>query len=342
MTSTVPTVADSPGAPIASPQNALSGAAPAASGAAMRTGILWMLVATCLFVCQDSTARILLKAYPTTEIAFARFFVHMVLVGVFIAWRDPRLIVSHRPLLQMLRSSFLLGATLFGMLALKVMPLVDFSAIVWVAPVLVAALSVVVLHEKVSPGLWASVFVGLMGVWVIIGATGMDFSLSMLFPFLAALASAFYQIATRLLHRTDLPVTTLFYTAIAGTLFCGGFLPFAAIAPGLADAGLMLLLGLLGVVGQFCLIRAFAAAPANIVAPFGYIALVWAALFGLLIFGEIPGPRTLFGVVLIAGAGLFVFLRGPKTSVLGGFERFVRERPRPGIIPDKRLAGPRP
>jgi drug/metabolite transporter (DMT)-like permease len=61
-----------------------------------------------------------------------------------------------------------------------------------------------------------------------------------------------------------------------------------------------------------------------------------------LIFGEIPSPRTLFGVVLIAGAGLFVFLRGPKTSVLGGFERFVRERPRPGIIPDKRLAGPRP
>ena len=266
MTSTVPTVADSPGAPIASPQNALSGAAPAASGAAMRTGILWMLVATCLFVCQDSTARILLKAYPATEIAFARFFVHMVLVTIIIGWREPRLIISRQPLLQMLRSSFSLGGTLFGMLALKIMPLVDFSAIVWVAPVLVAALSVVVLHEKVSPGLWASVFVGLMGVWVIIGATGMDFSLSMLFPFLAALTSAFYQIATRLLHRTDLPVTTLFYTAIAGTLFCGGFLPFAAIAPGLADAGLMLLLGLLGVVSQFCLIRAFAAVPANIIA----------------------------------------------------------------------------
>jgi drug/metabolite transporter (DMT)-like permease len=148
MTSTVPAVADSPGSPIASPQNALSGAAPAASGAAMRTGILWMLVATCLFVCQDSTAHILLKAYPATEIAFARFFVHMVLVTIIIGWREPRLMISRRPLLQMLRSSFSLGGTLFGMLALKIMPLVDFSAIVWVAPVLVAALSVVVLHEK--------------------------------------------------------------------------------------------------------------------------------------------------------------------------------------------------
>ncbi|MGH6855068.1 MAG: DMT family transporter [Aestuariivirga sp.] len=313
MTRKVSAAASSPGDPIASPQHASSGPVPAASGAAIRTGILWMLATTCLFVCQDSTARILLKTYPTAEIAFARFFVHTVLVSVFIAWRDPRLMISRQPLLQILRSGFLLGATLFGMLAVKTMPLVDFSAIIWVAPVLVAALSVFVLHEKVSPSVWASVFAGLIGVWVIIGRMDMDSSLSMLFPFLAALANALYQIATRLLHRADLPVTTLFYTALSGVLFCGGLLPFAAVAPGLADAGLMLLLGLIGVVSHFCLIRAFAAAPANIIAPFGYTALLWATLFGLLIFGEIPGPRTLFGAGLIAGAGLFVFLRGPKT-----------------------------
>ena len=313
MTRTIPAAAGSPSDPLASPQHTLSGAAPAVSGAAIRTGILWMLVATCLFVCQDSTARILLKAYPATEIAFARYFVHMVLVGVFVAWRDPRLMISRRPLLQMLRSSFLLGTTLFGMFALKIMPLVDFSAIVWVTPVLVAALSVFILREKVSPSVWASVFAGLIGVWAIIGRTGMDFSHSMLFPFLAALANALYQIATRLLHRADLPVTTLFYTSLAGVLFCGGFLPFAAVAPGLADAGLMLLLGFIGVVSHFCLIRAFAGAPANIIAPFGYTALLWATLFGLVIFAEIPGPRTLVGAGMIAGAGLFVFLRGPKT-----------------------------
>src|SRR3984893_6438490 len=167
--------------------------------------------------------------------------------------------------------------------------------------------------NKVNPSVWASVFAGLMGVWVLIGRTGMDFSLSMLFPCLAALANALYQIATRLLHRADLPVTTLFYTALAGVLFSGGFLPFDVVAPGLADAGLMLLLGLIGVVSHFCLIRAFAVAPANIIAPFGYTALLWATLFGLVIFAEIPGPRTLFGAGLIAGAGLFAFPHGSKT-----------------------------
>jgi drug/metabolite transporter (DMT)-like permease len=303
--------ADSQGDPLASSQNAFSGTASAASGGAVGTGILWMLAATCLFVCQDSIARILVRSYPATEIAFARYFVHMVLVTLFLAWRDPRLMISRRPVLQMLRSMLLLGATLFGMLALKIMPLVDFSAIVWIAPVLIAALSVFILHERVSSGIWVSVFVGLIGVWVIIGRTGMVLSLSMLFPFLAALANAFYQITTRLLHGVDSSLTTLFYSALAGVLFCGVFLPFAA-TPNLADGGLMLFLGLFGVASHFCLIRAFAAAPANIVAPFGYTALIWATLFSLLIFREIPSPRSLFGTALIVGAGLFIFLRGRK------------------------------
>jgi drug/metabolite transporter (DMT)-like permease len=311
MTRTASAVPASPGDQVACPELTAVNVS-VASGGAVRTGILWMLVATCLFVCQDSTSRILLRTYAATEIAFVRYLVHMVLVTVFLAWHDPRLMISRRPGLQILRSIFLLGATLFAMLALKIMPLVDFSAIVWVAPVLVAALSIFVLNEKVSPGLWVSVFTGLAGVWVIVGRPGMDLSFSVLFPILAALANALYQVTTRLLHGADSSLTTLFYTAIAGVVFCGGFLPFVAVTPNVTDAGLMFLLGLFGVASHFCLIRAFARAPANVVAPFGYTALLWAILFSLLIFGEIPSPRTLFGAALIVGAGLFIFLRGRK------------------------------
>ena len=75
--------------------------------ASIRAGILWMLLTTLLFVCQDSTARILLASYPPTEIAFARYFVHIGLVAGFLALREPRLLSSRRPLLQMLRSSLL-------------------------------------------------------------------------------------------------------------------------------------------------------------------------------------------------------------------------------------------
>ncbi len=312
MTRTLPAADASAGDPTASKNEAISYPPVLGSGRGVRNGILWMLAATCLFVWQDSTARILVKSYPVTEIAFVRYFVHIVLAGLLLAWRDPRLLISRRPALQMVRSIFLLGATLFVMLALRFMTLVDVYAIVWVAPVLVTALSGVLLHERVTPAAWTSVVTGLIGVWVIIGLTGMEISVSMLFPLLAAISNALYQITTRLLHNSDSSLTTLFYTALAGTLFCGGFLPFLAIVPAPAACGLMVFLGFAGIASHFCLIRAFAAAPANFIASFGYTSLLWATLFSLLIFAETPRPHTVIGAGLIVGAGLFIFLREKK------------------------------
>ena len=134
-----------------------------------------MLVATLLFVCQDSTARILLATLPPAEIAFARFFVHLVLVAAFLAWRAPGLMRTRRSTLQLLRSGLLLGTTLFGLFALNVMPFLDFSAVAWIAPVLVTALSILLLREKVSLRGWLSVFTGLAGVWAIVGQGGIAF-----------------------------------------------------------------------------------------------------------------------------------------------------------------------
>ncbi len=264
-----------------------------------------MLLATLLFVCQDSTARILLASYPPTEIAFVRYFVHMALVAAFLAWRAPKLMISRRPLLQMLRSSLLLGTTLFGFLALKIMPFLDFQAVVWVAPVLVTALSIVLLGEKVGLRGWLSVLAGLAGVWIIV-AVGVHVSALMLFPLLAALCSALYHIATQTLHTADAPLTTLFYTALAGSLLCAPFLPFG-VAPKAFDAALMIFLGSLGVGSHFCMIRAFSAAPANVIAPFGYTALLWATLFSMVLFAEIPSLRTMIGAALIVTAGLSIF-----------------------------------
>ncbi len=270
-------------------------------------GILWMMATTLLFVCQDSTARVLLASYPAAEVAFGRYFVHLVLVAAFLAWRAPRLLISRRPVLQMLRSSLLLGNTMFGLIALKIMPFLDFSAVAWAAPVLVTALSVVLLREKVALRGWLSVLIGLAGVWIIVAGAGIHVSPLMIFPFLAALSGALYQIATRLLHTADSPLTTLLYTAVAGAIFCAGFLPFVGVAPEPAGLALLALLGCLGVASHFCMIGAFSAAPANVIAPFGYTALIWATLFSLVLFSEIPSPRTAIGAALIVAAGLSIF-----------------------------------
>jgi len=273
-----------------------------------------MLAATCLFAWQDSTARILVKTYPVMEVAFVRYFIHAALVGFIIACRKPDLALSRRPLLQMARSGFLLAATLFVMLALRLMPLADVTAIVWVAPVLVTALSGTLLHERVSPVAWAGVVFGLMGVWIITSPVRMAVSASVLFPFLAAISNAFYQITTRLLHRADPALTTLFYSALAGTLACGAAVPFSAIAPDAYACALMLLLGLMGVASHSCLIRAFSSAPAHIVAPFGYASLLWAACFSILIFAEPPSLNTLIGAGMIAGSGIFIYIHREKPT----------------------------
>jgi drug/metabolite transporter (DMT)-like permease len=270
-----------------------------------------MLVCTGLFVCQDSIAKYLVQAYPATEIAWARYSIHLVLVACYLAHRDPRLMRSRRPALQLARSGLLLAITLFGMLAMRIMPFVDVSAVMSAAPVLVTGLAVVMLGENVGLAAWLSVFVGMAGVWVILG-NRVEFSLAMSFPFVAALCNALYQIATRMLHFIDKPMTTLFYSAVAGSLYCSPFLAFYGRLPGAADAALMLMLGLLGVASHFCLIRAYTAAPANIIAPFGYTALLWASLSGAVIFAEIPSPRTMLGSAMIVAAGLSIFLRSGR------------------------------
>ncbi len=281
-----------------------------ATRATRSAGIAWMLVTTFLFVCQDSLARILLVSYPATELAFVRFAFHLVVVTSLLALWNPRLMIARRPLVQIVRSGFLLAATLLVMASLQIMPFVDVAAVVWVAPVLVKALSVAVLGERVGPAGWLSVLVGLAGVWVIVGEGGIEFSWAMAIPTLAALANALYQVATRMLKPADPPITTLLYTGLAGTIVCTGALPFSAILPTAADAGLMALLGALGTLSHFCLIRAFSAAPANVVAPFGYTSLLWSALFGILLFSEIPDAQSVVGSGLIVGSGLVVFLRG--------------------------------
>lgn len=287
-------------------------AAVVSTGAAL-AGIGWMLVTTFLFVCQDSLARLLLVSYPATELAFVRYAVHVVAVAALVALRDPRLVISRRPGIQLARSGFLLAATLLVMAALQIMPFVDVVAVVWVAPVLVTALSVVCLGETVGLSGWLAVLTGMGGVWVIVGHAGIEFTTAMLVPALAALANALYQISTRMLHGADPPLTTLLYTGLAGTVACAAFLPFVTVAPTAPDAWLMILLGALGTTSHFCLIRAFGTAPANIVAPFGYASLLWSALFGVVLFAELPAPTTILGSALIVGSGLVVFLRGRKT-----------------------------
>lgn len=272
-------------------------------------GIGWMLITTFLFVAMDTVAKHLTESYPVGQIVWARFAFHALFVSLLLGRSLRARMVTSRPGLQFMRSALLTCTTILFFTALQFLPLADCSAIIQVGPLVITALSVPMLGEQVGIRRWAGVIFGFLGALVIIRPGSDAMQLAMLLPLAAAVTNALYQITTRVLSRSDSAFTTLFYTPLIGTLLASLSLPLHWQTPDLEGWGLMALLGLVGGISHFTLIKAFTEAPAATVAPFGYTALIWATLGGLVFFGDFPDGWTIAGAVVIAGSGLYVLHR---------------------------------
>jgi len=277
-------------------------------------GIVWMLAATLLFVTQDATSRTLLQTYPVVEVAWARFSIHMLLALAVVLVRSPARLRANRPGWQLVRSSLLFVLSMVMLVALQVMPFVDIAAIVAVAPVLVTALSVPLLGETVGWRRWLGVTAGLAGAMMIVGPASAQFHWAVLLPLTVAVSNALYQIATRKLGPADHPLTTSAYTALVGAVGTTVLLPLVWVTPDAAGLALMLVLGSAGTLSHYCMIRAYTAASASVVAPFGYMTLVWAAGCSLILFAEIPGAGTIAGSAVIVASGLYILSRERKVK----------------------------
>lgn len=269
-------------------------------------GILWMLLTSICFVAMDSLAKHLTQSYPIAQVVWARYAFHFLLLALVLGPRLRRTMHTRRLGLQCLRSLLLLGATSLFFAALSFIPLADATAIMFVAPIVVTALAMPLLGERVGPHRWASVVVGFLGALVIIrpGTEAMD--PAALLALGGASCYALYQIATRRLSATEALLTTLAYTALIGVLATSALMPFLWLPPAPMHWFAMIGLGLLGGIGHFALIKAFQFAPAATVTPFGYSNLIWAVLFGYLIFGDLPDGWTVSGALVIAGSGLYI------------------------------------
>lgn len=277
-------------------------------------GLLFMLLAGLLFAVMDSTAKYLSAEYPVGQIVWARYIFHLLTLPLLIGTGSWVAVIRTRRLgLQILRSLLLLGSTFFFFLAVKYIQLATATAIGFVGPLLVTALSVPLLGEKVGPRRWAAVLVGLAAVPLIVRPGSDALHWAMALPFLVAVCFALYQIATRVLSQSDSSLTTLFYSGTAGAVVMTLLLPTLEWRwPDAAGWATMAFLGLAGSLGHFMLIRAFTTAPASSLAPFSYMQLVWATGLGYLLFGDLPDRWTVAGAVLLAAAGIYVLYRERK------------------------------
>lgn len=269
-------------------------------------GILLVVLATLAFGVADTLTKYLAMLYPVPVVIAVRYLVNVALL-VLLLWPSlrARLWQSQRTWLVLVRALCLAAASLTMALALRLMPVGETVAIVYLAPFAVMLLAVPLLGEKVSTVGWAGVAFGFVGVLLIARPGGSLDPLGVSFAVLNAGLATAYHLLTRLLSRTETTVSMLFHTAWVGAvIFSVLAIPsLGTFAPAPLDLGLMLLLGGLMTIGHFLFTSAYREAPASLLAPVNYLHLVWAGGLGWLVFGHVPDALALTGMVMVTVAG---------------------------------------
>jgi len=273
-------------------------------------GILLMTATAALFGCLDTTAKYLGQYMPAVEVAWLRFVTHTVLVVLLLRlWSRPFHLKTRRPLLQIVRGTFMFGTTSLNFVALTYLDLTEAVSIMFATPLLVTALAGPFLGEKVGMRRWTAVSIGFLGVVVITRPGFGTFNVGVLFSLGAMLTNAFYILLTRKIGTTESSEGMIFYSGAVGAV---GLAPVAlpsAVMPELWLVPLIFLTGVFGGFGHYLLIRAPRIAPASTLAPFIYTQILWMTLTGYVIFDEIPGLWTVIGASIVVGSGLYILHR---------------------------------
>ena len=278
-------------------------------------GILCLITAGSILAFTDGLSKFLTAGYPPGQILFFRS-VFVFIPNAIMVWRKGGfrtvLIVDRRG--QLMRGLFAVITSFLFMIAIKHMPLADITAIMFATPIIMTALAPYFLGEEVGWRRWTAVIIGFSGILLMIRPSGE----ALFWPALLALAATFFNsfrdLATRHLSRTEDANGIMICTTACVMLGGFGSLFFAWRAPDLEGLALFALTGVLQGIGQYFLVVAFLFGEAVVVAPFRYFALIWATLYGYLMFGDIPGLDTLSGAAIVVGSGLFIFYREARKS----------------------------
>jgi drug/metabolite transporter (DMT)-like permease len=275
-------------------------------------GVFFAVAAMFLFAVMDGISRVLTRdlALAVPQILWVRFVIFFFFaIAIIGPSRFLPALRSSMPRLQILRGLALIFEIGIFILAFRYLPLADVHAVAAAAPLIVLALSPVLLNEKVTLAIWLAVVAGLAGVVIAVRPGTGGFSWYHAIPMVGACSWGFYQTLVRMVGRRDSADTTLAYTVIVGLLLttCAG--PFFWIAPTPAGWGLLILSGLLGAGAHFALIKAYEACSAPRLQPYGYTLLIWAIVVGFVGLGEFPDAQTLGGAAIVVAAGVFALLR---------------------------------
>lgn len=271
-------------------------------------GIVLLALALLIFTLMDAAAKGLTQRYHPGQIVWARFAVNFVLLAALFRARAPRLLRSRQPGLQLLRALSQLATVSLYFLAIREIGLVQAAALFDINPMLITLGAALFLGESLGPRRLLGIAVAFLGALIILRPGLGVFEPAGLYAIAGAFAYAGGALLMRAVRR-DSTATSLLWSALVGLTITSLALPlfWAPIAPG--DLWLFGLVGFLGAAGQAFLLMAFAEAEAGLLAPFGYLGLVFSALWGALFFGHWPDGFTVLGGAIITAAGVYVWWR---------------------------------
>src|SRR5215469_8405807 len=272
-------------------------------------GIAMSLGAMLLFSIGDGFTKSLAMEYDPFEVSALRYFCTSLLLLPFALRRGPGAFRTAVPMLQIGRGLAMLGSSIFFISGLTSLPLADATTIGFASPLMVTALSIPLLGEKVGARRWSAVFVGFVGVIIVVRPGSSTFNPAAIYPLLSAVAWAFGLIATRKMRNADPVLTTMLYSTLVGGTLAAISLPFVWRPPSLEAWALLFGAASVFGLGQYFTVRAFALAPASLLSPFAYSQILWSTLIGYFAFATIPDAMTWLGAAIIVASGLYTLHR---------------------------------
>ncbi len=263
----------------------------------------------------DMLAKNLAADHNPFQIVMVRNLIALPLVVALVWWRGgPQAFATPTPWLHALRGVLLLGAGYTFFTGLRTLGLAEATAIGFAAPIFITLLSAIVLGEAVGWRRWLAVLAGFVGVLVIVRPGAEAFQPASLYVIGTAVFYAVFMISSRWIHSDESLWTMMFWNNVFPALFAAPFVPF--VWTPIPELHWQLLAGMavLAAFGVPLIAQAFRMAPASVVAPFDYTILLWACLWGWLIWGELPDEWTWVGAAVIVVSGVYIVFREARVG----------------------------
>ena len=273
-------------------------------------GALLALLSFALYSAHDVVVKLLGAVYSPFQIVFFSVLFSFPLVSLMLI-RDttPGHLRPIHPWWTALRTVSAVITGLCAFYAFSVLPLAQTYAIIFAQPLLITVLAIPILGEQVRLRRWIAVLVGLAGVIVVLRPGATELTLGHAAALVAACCGSLSSIVVRKIGHEERSVVLLLYPMMTNFVLMACALPFVYTPMPIEHLGGVGVMAVLALIGSFVLIAAYKAGEAVIVAPMQYSQLLWATLYGALIFDEWPDEMTLAGAVLIIGSGLYIVLR---------------------------------